>query len=396
MASRELALRVAPTWGALLIFGTVFARSIDPEGLQTALAAMTAVEQAAWLLLAMVIGRMLFASHSRAVLYSSRLRPLWRAPVSRWRWSTLLAPYSLVIGFPIIAVGWLWPWSAVAGTVGLASATHPLVIAAGGAGAGAWMWSAISLGYGLGIYAAFAFASMPTLLVALCIPGGWVLGAYAYDDLRGRPRRRPRWGRVLRPRGVLTNLVVYDLRTMMRTEEGFWTAAFVSVVPSWGLVFMLGRHDGAVGAASVVMGAVLSSWTLHGVLRLRRRQGEAFFPGRWPVGAGARLLSLLVIAGAPTISFIVATQLTTSSWTLDRQLTVWGMFPFMMIAPVLAALWTERSSRWVELYPVGTLVMALTPLAPAWLGVALGWPLAAMTFVSAMKALAATRGASDA
>ena len=361
---RTLMRRVVPFWALSFIVCAIFWRSIDTPGLMTALESSSLGVQAAWLLAVWVVVALVVRGHARAALYGDRLRPMWRAPISRWRWSLLVAPYTVAIGLPVCVLGLLWPLPAWASTVGLASVTHPLVLSVGGAGLGAAVWALVSMIYGLIVFAAISVAPWSHWAAIGFLPGGWVLGAYVYDDLRGRMLGPPRPWSWLRPRTRWVSLIVYDARTLIRGAGGFWVTGHVLALLASGLVFAVGRHDGPVGGLTVVLSGALSMWSVRAVTRVRLHQGASFMPARWPVRVHERTAALMIVASAPIFGLVAIAGTIASGWSLERIVLVAAMLLVWSTGPTAFVL-SVRSQRAVDAWPIFVIAGSWLCLLPA-------------------------------
>ena len=364
MVGPTVVRRLVPFWVSLLVVGTIFQRSIDVEGLRRSLAGQSLVGQCGWWIALCAGSAVVLRSHARAVFYADRLRPLWRAPISRWRWSTVWMRYSLLLAVPVCAAGLLWPAPAFAKTLGLASAAHPLVLASGGALGQATLWTLAAIAYGAAVFVAVSLSPFPTATAVLCVPGGWALGAVIYGDLRGRVGRRWRVRASLRLDGWFLHLAAYDLKTLLRNDGRYWLAAHAAVLPLVLLLERIGADDGPLGDVGAVFIAVFSVVAARSVERLRGRQGPAFFANRWPIVARQRFAALAAVSSTPAMLLAVGALSIGRGWTFEQIVALIAPLPVLVLAPVAAAIYARQWERALDVYPVVAFGLVLLLLLP--------------------------------
>ncbi len=292
----RLSLALLPAWAVLGFAFTQLRDILDWPRMMAWAVAQAPLDAASTVAIATAAWGVLFARALRQALYTRDLAVLWRQSGTPLDWGIVLVPWLVLAALPLVALAWLWqsPVAVVGGLIGWC------VVATGAARGGAPGWSLALAGTG-GAGVLFALGRVhPAALLLLAGLGAAVLPVLGQAYLGGREVRTPA-SRALpgRPQNAVEALIRRDLLCLLRCAPGAVLAAFVPVLPVYGMLSTFrarGIFEGeAAVAAAIVLLCFCSPVTGWAFTVLRRRLASQFDAGWMPIDGTQRALALAFV-----------------------------------------------------------------------------------------------------
>lgn len=358
----------------LVLVVALFEQAIDPATQRVRFSAMAGADAATFWLIALGGVMWLMGRLAGRLLYDrAALGVFWRQPISFGPWGAWVVALSLVAGAPFYGFGaWvsLSPVELLCCAMCLApwwiAASHGSLLGlALGAPGLAVLWGVVASVHGR-VWLAFVLL-LPLAALSVAYSG------VVYMRLRGVVRP----ARVWRARGFygpLRALLMWDWLALWRTRRGFLVGCGVWALLIAGFSFAVGRHGGPSHVAVNAMVAGFS-WVLSFMIRsLMVSLGPMFWPGRWPVGAWPRLMSLWGVTMAVSLLWTWVGLLFGRGFGGLEVLASTVLAVSVGMGQVFAALWMRRRSSADGYMAFGALLLFFLSVMPPWgiLGM-LGW-----------------------
>ena len=297
LVARRLDRRLTQSWMGLLLVLVFLLPILDVDRVRAALGAQDPLT-AAWANTLLIAGLALISRAGlRAVLLGPHMAALVRQPIPPLRWSLALVVPMATAGIPLLAIAALHPGPApVLRVVSWGALWAPVAIAVAGHSA---TRSVVAVAVAAVLMAVTAGPVGPWPLLAVAW-AAWASGRWmVWGATRGPSGTMSlSW----RPRTPIGAVVQRDVLCLLRTEARGVAAAPAAGLVAGAMMAQLQRKetfapDGLTDSAAVllVMGAIPALIAVVGRL-LERLRGQLIPPG-WPVSAGLRAASLVLLAG---------------------------------------------------------------------------------------------------